>query len=254
VKKLRRTLSEASAAVLVELRGLFPEARPLSSEEVLAALRPGDLILNYLFGADTAVLVTAGGGVTSGAVLAEKKEGLEALRDLAQRLRASIAERPLSSSVGPDAQAARELLLRLLPEKVRALALNGRRLVVLPDGPLHDLPFEVLLAFAHEEALREIPVVYAASATVYLQRLKAAQEAKKAGSGALTALILGDPIYERDPVPECAFRTKPATNSDGSRPLIPEQSGHPFRSIPATDSDRSRPLFNSSRIGVVAAG
>lgn len=31
----------------------------------------------------------------------------------------------------------------------------------------------------------------------------------------------------------------PATHSEGSRPAVPNESGHPFRSIPATPSERS---------------
>jgi hypothetical protein len=33
---------------------------------------------------------------------------------------------------------------------------------------------------------------------------------------------------------ECVIRAKPATDSDGSRPPIPTQAGHPFRLKPAT--------------------
>jgi hypothetical protein len=32
----------------------------------------------------------------------------------------------------------------------------------------------------------------------------------------------------------CVFRGKPATDSDGKRPLIPIESGHRFRGKPAT--------------------
>jgi len=32
----------------------------------------------------------------------------------------------------------------------------------------------------------------------------------------------------------CVFRTKPATDSDRKRPLIPIDSGHPFRRKAAT--------------------
>jgi hypothetical protein len=39
----------------------------------------------------------------------------------------------------------------------------------------------------------------------------------------------------------CGIRVKAATDSDGKRPLIPTQGGHPIRAKAATDSDRRRP-------------
>ncbi|MBI4603177.1 MAG: tetratricopeptide repeat protein [Planctomycetes bacterium] len=200
VKSLRRALSDAGAAVLVELRGLFPEARPLSSEEILAALPKGDLVLGYLWAGERVVLVTAGDRETGGAMIAGDKERYRALADLAQKVRSSIAVEPRNRSEPMDLPAARELLDALLPGEARDLARRARRLVVLSDGPLRDLPFEILLWISEDPAFREKPVIHAASATVYLNRLAAARKAS--GERSLKALVLGDPVYDRDAPPE----------------------------------------------------
>jgi hypothetical protein len=41
----------------------------------------------------------------------------------------------------------------------------------------------------------------------------------------------------------CGIRGKAATDSEGKRPVIPTEGGHPFRSKAATQSDRRRPPF-----------
>jgi hypothetical protein len=48
-------------------------------------------------------------------------------------------------------------------------------------------------------------------------------------------------VFHRGPTHSCVFRRIPATDSDPSRPPIPEQVGHPFRFIPAGHSDPIRP-------------
>jgi hypothetical protein len=200
--QLRQAVSDAGAAVLVELRGLFPEAQPLSADAVLDALPEGDLILSYLWTGNGVVLVTAGGGVADGAVLADTPERVKALVGLARSVRASLADladRSALSEERYDPGPARELLGWILPAEARERAARARRLVVLPDGPLNDLPFDVLLAAAEESSLREKPVVVAASATVYLQRLEAARLAARAGSRQPAALILADPVARLEP-------------------------------------------------------
>jgi tetratricopeptide (TPR) repeat protein len=225
VKNARQALSEAGASVLVELRGLFPEGKPLSREEVLARLPEGDLVLSFLWAGGRVVLATAGSNATSGALLAGDEKREKELRQLASLVRGAVAPRqaPIPGAPPPDPAPARELLAALLPPEARALARSARRLVVLADGPLQDIPFEVLLASAEEPDLHRKPVVYAASATVSLRGVAAARKAAAAPDRALTALLLGDPLYDRDPLPE---------------PKVPEKGA--LLSMVAPDSNAAR--------------
>ena len=76
---------------------------------------------------------------TSRLVLAKTKDDVEELAKLVGRLRESIAQPSSSSAV-----AASTLLARVLPDSVRRQVQAADRLIVLPDGPLHGIPFEVL--------------------------------------------------------------------------------------------------------------
>jgi hypothetical protein len=64
-------------------------------------------------------------------------------------------------------------------------------------------------------------------------------------------------IVTRDVTPSlnvyCAIRGKAATASDGKRPVVPRQGGHPIRAKAATDSDRRRPPVDRLRRGALSA-
>ena len=81
------------------------------------------------------------------------------------------------------------------PPEARDLARRAKRLVVLPAGPLADIPFELLLALSGDPQLEGKPVVQAASATVYLECLKRRREKPETR---FSAAVLGDPLYERE--------------------------------------------------------
>jgi hypothetical protein len=195
-------LSEAGAAVLVELRGLYPDARPLSGDEVVAALPEGDLVLSYLGSEKTLVLATAFEERTSGLVVSPDADGIRQIQAVASRVRVWIATRLQSNDDYGGEAAARELLRILLPDEALALARKARRLVVLPDGPLNDIPFDLLLALSGDAELEGKAVVHAASATVYLNRLRAPE---RPGPQTLSALVVADPLYEREPRPGAKY-------------------------------------------------
>ena len=202
----RRALTNASAGVLIELQGLFPDARPMTIDEIRRDLVPGELVLSYLW-TDAFVLLLAapahGQGEVEGFVLADSAETIEQLGGLACRLRESIATRPGDPTVAMDSDAAAALFEVLIPEGIRDQVHSAQRLVVLPDGPLHGTPFEVLVSGASADrkllADEGAQVVYASSATVYLNRRA---EAARPSPGVGGAVVLGDPLYEREPLPE----------------------------------------------------
>jgi CHAT domain-containing protein len=205
VKDRRRDVSEAGSAVLVELRGLFPAGQALATGEVLAALSPGEMILGYAWTAERIVAVTAASGSgdragspplppgegrsegsSFGRVIASTKEEVNRLAQLAARARASIESR----SAAPDQDAMTELRAALLPQEVADQIAAALRLVVLPDGPLSGIPFEALLEHAP-------PIAYAPSATMYVDRRKLSADSHQP-SAARAALIVGDPVFDRD--------------------------------------------------------
>jgi hypothetical protein len=63
--------------------------------------------------------------------------------------------------------------VEILPRK-----LGGKRLVILPDGPLSGIPFEALVEGDPQSPLAGKAFVYAPSATVYLDRKARRHEAK----------------------------------------------------------------------------
>ena len=81
---------------------------------------------------------------------------------------------------------------RLLPESVRPRLERSAQLVVLPDGPLADLPFEAL-SWSPGEVLAErvAGVAYAPSLSVYVNRRRARRE-----SPPRTALVVGNPRFD----------------------------------------------------------
>ena len=126
VKAARLMLSEKTAAVFAELRGLVPAAIPLNTEEILAALEPGEAILSYSWTADGAIAVLARGGQVHGVMLAKGKDEATAAHEKIESLRQQIATRApsgegLSEKVMSDARAA------VLPKELMTLLDGGHR-------------------------------------------------------------------------------------------------------------------------------
>jgi len=197
-KARRHVLSEKTAAVLAELRGLIPAGQPLSSEKIVESLAPGELLLEFAWMGDRAIVLALSPDGVEGRVLAEDDESEDRLRLRAAGLAAALASRrgaieeraeALASGApieGVDSPLWGQPAAALLPEALRARIGSASRVVVIPDGPLHALPMEIVLP--------ETPIAYAPSATVYVQRRKAA------ASNAMAAgppVIVGDPIFDR---------------------------------------------------------
>ncbi len=222
VKMSRSALADASARVFAVLRGFYPDAEPMTAEQIIAGLGADEAVLGYTWRGEWITVLAARGRTqarinadsgdisASGVVLAEGSEVAE-LTQLAWQVRTSLAERS-----GPnDREMAATLLEKLVPDSVRSQLAGSKRIVILPDGPLHGIPFEALAAAAVEresgsagdkspsvaEWLASGPqVAYAASATMYLNRRAAGREKSKVKSP--TALVLGNPIYDLKAQPE----------------------------------------------------
>jgi CHAT domain-containing protein/tetratricopeptide (TPR) repeat protein len=185
----------SEAPRLAELRAPVPA----SVDVALGSLDPGTLMLSYEVGRDRSTLFVLGG---DGLEVHTLPIGGEALRDRVEAVRLLIQ----SPRAGERSQAAlhrqcEQLFADLVGPAVGRL-LTCKRVLVVPDGPLHFLPFAALVLptdvtracglrpGAYLVELKPVHVVV--SATVY-----AAQVARRPGSDGPTAVLqvaaFGDP-------------------------------------------------------------
>lgn len=173
------------------VRALGPGAGVVSLEDLRRSLPTGTVLLEYALGDTTSLLWAVDRGGTSVYRLAARS----VLSDEVERLRDAVS-RP-----GPgDASflaVARGLYKQLL-EPGGARVAKAKRLVIIPDGVLFELPFEVLLAGEPKAGARwrdqpflarSCGTVYAPSASVFVRLTsKTDQEAH-----ALELVAMGDP-------------------------------------------------------------
>lgn len=188
--RARRDVREATAAVLFALQEVMPDARPLLVEQIRSKLEPGELLLGYTWNEQCVLLLAATRSEVTGAFVTENKEDTDVLmRDLGV-LREALAVRP-EGSVTPDTSG---LPRRLVPEVVRDRLEASERVIILPDGPLVGIPFEVIADSSMLNGSRQ-QIVYASSATVYLNRRSMAQTRNRVSESRVVAL--GDPVFDR---------------------------------------------------------
>ncbi len=200
IVKERQALGQATSAVLAELRMFLPAADVLDAETILSSLGPREALLCYIWTPDRAIVLAAGRGQVTGAVVAKNKDEVAHLAEQASAVREWISQRPADATARPDAQAMNGLLSALLPASVLPVIESASRLVVLPDGPLYGIPLETLVQTS--SALSDKAICYASSATLYLDRVKATRQAAPGkASSEITALLLGDPVYDRETPP-----------------------------------------------------
>ncbi len=173
-----------AAPRLGELR--YPQ--PLDLAAARAALDPGTLLLSYAIGAEHSWLFAV--GPAPGEVEVFRLAVSEAaLGDQVQRLRDLLEQSRREASFRRQAAALSELLLA-----PAAAALDrAERLTILPDGPLHGLPFAALAepGTAGERYLVEArPVHVVTSATVFAQLKK-----RRRPRAEVRVVGFGDPVY-----------------------------------------------------------
>lgn len=193
------------------LRDAMPEAEPVTIEQIRNELDHNELLLmfNWTFGAISLVVVPpADRGVVKGVILAEGKEEVAKLAHTAKAVYEEITVPPSAGDARHAcAQHRHELFNVLFPKWVRERVMSVGRVVVVPAGRTRSIPIEALVMDPPKESddavpprlfLDEIPeVVYADSASVYLnrRRVRRAQLAAP-GGGKITALLLGDPAFQ----------------------------------------------------------
>jgi len=165
--------------------------QPLDLASVRRSLDPGTLLLAYSVGAERSLLfaVTAEGRGT----------GIEvyALPLGARRVRSEVGAFREQLATGVGAERARDLYQALIAPAERLLA-RASRILVMPDGPLHGLPFAALArggAKGQAEYLIESkPIHTVVSMTVYAELRKTRRE-PLAGVSKPTVAAFGDPRY-----------------------------------------------------------
>jgi RNA polymerase sigma factor (TIGR02999 family) len=173
-------------------RDLHPVARQRSVAEIRAALAGDELVLAYAWTERQIVLIVVppeGPEPVRGAVLARGQRVSE-LRTAARRLRSAIDSLDGSpANLRAGRQALREALL---PAELASM-MPGRRHIVLGDGPLAELPFDLIVADGpgHDSPA----IVYASSASVYLDR-RALAEGRERNSGPV--LVVADPVFGQE--------------------------------------------------------
>jgi CHAT domain-containing protein len=143
----------------------------------------------------------------------------------------------------------------LLPSDARKAILNKRRLLICPDGPLWNVPFQALLTEEGRFLLEKYEVTYACSASgAYAAQQAKSESRRPQPSGSLLVMANPDfggenrfgadlPIFLQrplfDPTRPLLDPTRPLL--DPTRPLL-----DPTRTLPAP----SRPLMDPTRSGI----
>lgn len=182
----RRMLSEKTAAVFSELRGLVPAVDPMTSEQILATLAPGEALVTWAWADDGVLALVARDGSVTGVTLAKDKDETEQLREAISALHERVATRgnDLSATVIEAACDA------ALPKSLRELLAGATSVIAVIDGPLAGIPVELLLP--------EMQVAYAPTATIALRpRLDGAGPTRlaSASDGVRGGVIVGDPVF-----------------------------------------------------------
>ena len=164
---------------------------PLDLAATRQSLNPGTVLLSYSVGADRTLLFAVHPvGVEPPLSIYSLPVGENALRRKVEDFRRLIQQRDAGSrtAVRRQGRALYDLLLKPAEDRLDA----GERLLIIPDGPLHILPFAALRRRENQYLVESKSLHSAVSATVYAE-LKKISEKKRNGSIEIAAF--GDPRY-----------------------------------------------------------
>jgi CHAT domain-containing protein len=193
----RQALAEARVAqaeARARIRAAAPrlatieDPQPLDFAATQAALDPGTLLLSYAIG-DAASYVFAIGPGPAEFRVAELTTDRRRLRDSVAAFRSLLQEE--SRLKRGALRAASGDLGRLLLGPVASAIARAERVVVVPDGPLHLIPFAALQEPGRARYLVEArPLHVVASATVFAELRKRPRDAARR-----SMVAFGDPDY-----------------------------------------------------------
>ncbi|HKD17232.1 MAG TPA: CHAT domain-containing protein [Thermoanaerobaculia bacterium] len=203
----------------------------LSLSDVRDALDPGTLLLLYSVGVDRTLLfaVEPAGATGSGLSVYQLPVSGAALRRSVQRLRNVLAlkdARPGTSTAAAleQARALYEQLIGPAEERIS----RSQRLLILPDGPLHTLPWAALVRRRDGRYLVEqTPIHVGVSIAVYDQ-IRAGRPAALADP-AVRLAAFGDPTY-----PAPVERKVDARRVEDPPPPVVAYDGYRLEPLPAS--------------------
>ena len=176
--------------------------KPLDVDAARQALDPGTLMLSYSVGPNATHLF----------ILAPEEElqvetVLFGEKDLQEEIRNVLAlqKRILPSLYTDPMHQAGERLYRALIRPAEEAIARSERVLIVPDGPLHLLPFALLNRKTHsgkghreresEYLVEQKPLHSALSATVYAELKDQRQTRTREASEVLALAAFGDPLY-----------------------------------------------------------
>jgi len=206
-----------------------PLAEPLGSKKLRAMLSAGDLLLYYVLGEDKSFVfvVEPQGEVKAHDIPASEKR----IQALASRFVSALAAGASAkrgrnpgrrTSADTTADVAKQLGSILVPGSLWRRIAKARRVFVIPDGPLHRVPFEALAiaAGAAKPKAKTVswldvgpPIAYAASGSALRWVLDRA--GRRRANGPKSELVaFGDPVFVAG---NAAAVARPAAAKDTKR-------------------------------------
>lgn len=209
-----RALREEKAALSDQVRYLFPSKidswmiPPKRLQEIKAALEPGTLLMSYSVGPQSTVLFLL--DHKTGLRLAPVPAGEADLRakiSLFRRLLTHPANHPNRAST---LRSMGSEIYRLLFGPAEREIARSRRILILPDGPLHVLPFAALCreqsGLACEYLTERKPFVVDQSATIH-SGLMGFRRQRPTSPSVVAFSGFGDPDYPPSPNREASEAT-----------------------------------------------
>ncbi len=195
VIELERRLEALESRIAATRGGAALYARPSGLDDVAGALAPGTTLIEYACaGGEVVAFIVTGGTLSAVRGLAEAPRLDEHLARLQfqinRALRPGARERgPRAARLLQDARAELGDLDAMLMAPLRRLIPSGDRLLIVPHGPLHMLPFHALWdGRRHLVEAREVHC--APSASIYVQ-LRRRGRGGGSGGGGHGALVVG---------------------------------------------------------------
>jgi CHAT domain-containing protein len=194
----------------------FTQARPLTLGDVqTAVVDDGSVLLEYFLGAEESYVWT----VTPDHVRVHILPPRQRIEDAVRHLRAALADPDAPATTAKAAAAMAEMLLQPVVED-----LGKRRLLIVPDGVLHLIPFAALPDPGARGPGDSAQALIAQHEIVHLpspSTLALLRSDKRDRIWPKTAIVFGDPVFEADD-PRIAARA--TTGSVGHRPRDPAPS------------------------------
>jgi CHAT domain-containing protein/tetratricopeptide (TPR) repeat protein len=234
---LRREIETLLAdldSIEAEIRRLDPnyaavaDPHPLSVEEIAKLLDPGTLLLEVALGEEHSYLWIVGAGGTFRSVELPPERTIAAL---AQQLHGELST--VEAGSGRRREAA-EALSRLLLKPVWEEASRASRLVVVPDGALHLVPFAALPApGSGEDLVDRFEIVSLPSATTLALQRRRLEHRPPA---AKWAAVFADPVFSAGDPRLAKAGNRPAAKPDSLFADLPRlaSSGREAEAITAS--------------------